>query len=489
MIDLLYGDFDIQKNRKFVDPGSLESMRIEHSFLRLYSDRKKLDRFLRIASLGSSLEVITYRQAIIKDFANAPTLLSKLFVLLNKASEYYTSYNDAKKQYYSDKTMHPGGGHAVDFLSETAWWLKKLLILYNEIYGLLSGSPVASDGLCAFKNELSDIVNAPEYNEMLKILTLLESKNDLMTSGALEIQLFTYANMSVRYILPSEKKSENSKKSILKSLFKKIKDNNKLLSSRGVRIDAKLFENHSFTASFARPVADKLSLIIKSVYSEITYNLAALEFYDAALSYVKYLKEHGIDFCYPRFGENTVISGLRDLYLLTDKQGQQVIPNDFRFANDRNGTLITGENGSGKTVYLRSIASSCLLTNAGLPIPASDAVIALPAGIFVMMASSERKLERDGQGGRFESEVSDLARFVHNVEDGSFVFLNEVFQSTSYEDGAAALYSVLKHFSTKHVKWILVTHFEQMISMFNGDDSVNIQKTALKDGFRFSCIM
>jgi DNA mismatch repair ATPase MutS len=167
-------------------------------------------------------------------------------------------------------------------------------------------------------------------------------------------------------------------------------------------------------------------------------------------------------------------------------QDRTVVPNDFHFKNDKNGTLIIGENGSGKTVYLRSIASSYILANAGLPIPAENAVIELPTGIFVMMASSERALERAGQGGRFESEVSDLSDFVRNVESGSFVFLNEIFQSTSYDEGADALYSVLDHFSNERVKWILVTHLEQMIPMFESEASVIIQKTAKEDGFRFS---
>ena len=485
MTDLLYGDFRIPENKRFIDLNSLKALQVTNSFSHFYSDIKRLDRFFRIAALQSSREVIIYRQEIIKDFTDIPLLLSKLFDTFKKAFEYYNSYTDVKKQYYSDTSRRPGGGKVIDFLAETAWWLKKLIILQNEIYDLLASSPVKSDGLCNFRNHLSKTVGSAEYNDLLKILSLLESKNAFLTGGALEIRLSDGANMSAKYILPDEKKPDDSKSAGIKKFFKKKKDNADFESGK-IRIDANLFDDPSFVSSFARPIIEELSQIIKSVYSGFSDNYAALEFYDVAAAYVNYMKSHGIDFCYSKLGESTVISDLKDLYLLTVLQNQTVIPNDFLFKNGKKGVLIIGENGSGKTVYLRSAASSYLLTNAGLPIPAKSAVICLPAGIFVMMASSERDLERTGHGGRFESEVSDLADFINNVEVGSFVFLNEVFQSTSYDEGATALYSVLNHFSEKGAKWTVVTHLERIITMFECDDSVDIQKTALTDKFKFN---
>ncbi len=484
MTNLLYGDFRIIENKQFVDLSSLKALQLTSSFSHFDSDIKRLDRFFRIAALQSSREVIIYRQEIIKDFTDIPPLLPRLFDSFNRAFEYYTSYSDVKKQFYSDSSRRPGGGKVIDFLAETAWWLKKLIILQNEIHDLLVSSPVKSDGLCHFRNHLSKTVGSAEYNELLQILTLFESKNAFMSCGALEIQLSDGANMSAKYILPDDKKPDGYKPAGLKRLFKKKKDNADFEIGK-VKVDEKLFDDPSFSSSFARPIIDELSQIIKSVHSEFSDNFAALEFYDVAVAYVNYLVKHGIDFCYPQLNEAVEISNLKDLYLLTVLQNQTVVPNDFCFKSGKNGILIVGENGSGKTVYLRSVASSFILTNAGLPVPAADAAVDLPAGIFVMMASSERDLERAGRGGRFESEVSDLAEFLHNVESGSFVFLNEVFQSTSYDEGAEALYSVLNHFSNKRVKWILVTHLEDMIKMFDGDYSVNIQKTAPEDGFKF----
>ncbi len=485
MTDLLYGDFRVPENKQFAYQSSLKSLQIADTFSHFYSDFKKLDRFFYIAALQSDREVIAYRQQIIKDFSGIPGLLSKLSMLLNKAVEYNTSYTDVKRQYYSDITRRPRGGGMIDFLSETAWWLKKLLLLQKDVFDLLASSPVGSDGLCGLRDDLSKTVKSAEYNELLMILTRLESKTSFMTGGALEIHLSDGANMSAKYVLPDGKKPDDPEPSGIRRFFKRKKDNTDISYGK-VKIDADLFEDPSFTSSFARPMIDELARIIKSVYSEFSNDLSALEFYDVAISYVDYLTEHGIAFCYPRLGEETEISDLKDLYLLAALRDETVVPNDFCFKSENDGILIIGENGSGKTVYLRSVASSYLLTNAGLPIPAASAVIDLPKGIFVMMASSERNLERVVQGGRFESEVSDLSQFVHNVSDGSFVFLNEVFQSTSYDEGASALYSVLKHFSKKRVKWMLVTHLEQMIAMFEGEDTVTIQKTAKKDGFRFT---
>lgn len=485
MTDLLYGDYGAPDNKRFADISSLKALQITNTFSHFYSDYKKLERFFRIAVLKSDSDVIIYRQTIIKDFTGIPLLLPRLFDLFNKVNEYYTSYTDVKKQFYSDSSRRPGGGKVLDFLVETAWWLKKLLILQNEIYDFLAKSPLRSDGLCKFRDDLSATVNSAEYHDLLEILTRLESKNVFMTKGELQIRLSDGANMSAKYVLPDNEKDDGKKPTGFKRFFKKKKDDADISYGK-VKIDENLFSDPSFVSSFARPMIDELSFIIKSIHTEFSNNMAALEFYDVAVSYVNYLTEHGIAFCYPELGETTEISDLKDLYLLTALNVQAVVPNDFSFKDGKSGILIIGENGSGKTVYLRSAAASYLLTNAGLPIPAEYAVINMPSEIFVMMASSERDLERVGHGGRFESEVSELSDFVHKVNDGSVVFLNEIFQSTAYDEGAAALCAIIKHLSNKCVKWVLVTHLEQMITMFEGEDSVIIQRTAKEDGFRFA---
>lgn len=187
-------------------------------------------------------------------------------------------------------------------------------------------------------------------------------------------------------------------------------------------------------------------------------------FYETALRYTDFLEKMKKPSVFPTFGVDTVISELYDILLLFRKSGD-VVPNDFAFPNQCNGTLIYGKNGSGKTVYLRSILLAFLLSQAGLPIPATSAKISICCGVaFLFSAYDDNRISNDI--GRFEFEVEKMARIVKNTPKNGIVFLNEIFQSTAYSEGADALYEILSYLTNYGVKWILVSHLKSLETKF-----------------------
>ena len=194
-----------------------------------------------------------------------------------------------------------------------------------------------------------------------------------------------------------------------------------------------------------------------------------LVFYDVALKYVQTLKEKKVYVCYPTFtGDQSIkVRNLYDLYLLMSKSNpSDVIPNDFVLSKDNGGLLVFGDNGSGKTVYLRSIGTMQLLAQAGLPIPCESAEITLFSQIATQFSEAEKEFCEGNDAGRFEQEVRELAAMVDTLKEGSLVFLNETFQSTAYAEGAEGLYHLLKHFSALNIRWILVSHLRQIEEKF-----------------------
>lgn len=68
------------------------------------------------------------------------------------------------------------------------------------------------------------------------------------------------------------------------------------------------------------------------------------------------LNSAGLSLTYPSFGPITNISGLIDPVLWLEKLGGScIVSNDFDFANQQNGLIISGDNGAGKTVYMRAV--------------------------------------------------------------------------------------------------------------------------------------
>ena len=149
-----------------------------------------------------------------------------------------------------------------------------------------------------------------------------------------------------------------------------------------------------------------------------------------------------------------------------------VIPNDFVLSKDNSGLLVFGNNGSGKTVYLRSIGTMQLIAQAGLPIPCESAKITLFSQLTTQFSESEKEFCEGNDAGRFEQEVRELAAMVDTLKEGSLVFLNETFQSTAYAEGAEGLYHLLKHFSALNIRWILVSHLRQIEEMFENEEAI-----------------
>ena len=156
---------------------------------------------------------------------------------------------------------------------------------------------------------------------------------------------------------------------------------------------------------------------------------------------------------------------------MSKEDPSSVVPNDFVIEQATDGLLVFGDNGNGKTVYLRSIGTMQLLAQAGLPIPCESAEITLFSPIATQFSEAEKDFFEDNDAGRFEQEVRELAAMVDTLKEGALVFLNETFQSTAYEEGAEGLYHLLKYFSSLNIRWILVSHLRHLKDVFGSSEA------------------
>ena len=221
-----------------------------------------------------------------------------------------------------------------------------------------------------------------------------------------------------------------------------------------------------------------LTKLFSSISEQIFLRFGAvgheLVFYDVALKYINALSTKNTPLCYPKISVDNgiTVKNLYDLYLLMSKPNpSDVIPNDFKLGESNGGVLVFGNNGSGKTVYLRSVGTMQVLAQAGLPIPCESAEISLFSQLATQFSESEKEFCEGNDAGRFEQEVRELAAMVETLKEGSLVFLNETFQSTAYAEGAEGLYHLLKHFSSLNIRWILVSHLRQIEEMFEPNEA------------------
>ena len=233
----------------------------------------------------------------------------------------------------------------------------------------------------------------------------------------------------------------------------------------------------SLSVSALSDLSELFGKISEQIFEKYGLISRELVFYDVALKYINVLSSMKVPICYPTFSKDQQINvkNLYDLYLLISRsRPAEVIPNDLMLEQDFEGLLVFGNSGSGKTVYLRSIGTMQVLAQAGLPIPCERAEIPLFSQLATQFSEAEKEFCEGNNAGRFEQEVRDLAEMVDTLKEGALVFLNETFQSTAYAEGAEGLYHLLKHFSALNIRWILVSHLHQLISIFNEHDKCKL---------------
>jgi len=447
---------------------------LDRSFSRISVDVKKREYFLSVLSnLIADEDTILYRQEILKDFVANPTLFEELVSLSARFQELQAAYKRVGKDAYHLNTTGTASLDASkNLVSAQALSLKRSLLFVKAYGDLLSRYSLAARGLLGFASACKDISENAATTELLGFCSKYENfsatgfwdfKFCLNDEGRMEI----YELIDHRYIHVID--PEQKKKGF--SLFKRTEEPN-YPCQRFYPANDGLFE--SFAISALSDLSALFGRLCEQIFSQFASLSQELDFYGVALKYVNELTEKRVPICYPTVSQKqeTQICGLYDLYLLLSKPTvQDVIPNDFCLANGIGGLLVFGNNGNGKTVYLRSVASAQILAQAGLPIPCESAHMMLFSQIATQFSEAEKEFCEGNAAGRFEQEVRELAQMVDTLHMGALVFLNEPFQSTAYAEGAQGLCELLRYFSAIGIRWVLVSHLQQLKDAFNAEEA------------------
>ncbi len=468
-----------------LDRRILYHLSLDRSFGVICPPRAAREVFLSVLlRLTDDVEEIRYRQGVLEEFMKFPHLEERLLSLFLRFEEMRISQKEAKKDLLS---LNASGRATLDsirnILQTKALSLKRTLLFVKGFGELLAEYPLKSEGLLRLREGCDEIFRSPRCEEMLSHCSRYEN---FSTAGFLDFRyqlndegrIEAYGFVPHRYIHVAD--PDLKKKGF--ALFKKERSPTEEVPCErvypmendfyGKMAVSALSELSSLFADTEKQIVDRFSM----VYDDLL-------FYDAALRYVRKLEEVGVPYCFPTLNrENrTKVSGLYDLYLLTaSNRGETIVPNDFAPC-DKGGTVVFGVGGSGKTVYLRSVATMQLLAQAGLPIPCDYGEVGVYTQIATQFSEAEKEFCEGNEAGRFEQEVRELAKMVDTLRDGAMVFLNETFQSTSYAEGAEGLYDILMHFSERNIRWVLVSHLRQLEDAF---DSHKAEVLHSMEGFR-----
>ena len=137
----------------------------------------------------------------------------------------------------------------------------------------------------------------------------------------------------------------------------------------------------------------------------------------------------------------------------------EVVPNTIQLGDDSSIILITGPNAGGKTVALKMTGLLTAMAQAGLHIPAREAIIRVVDGFYADIGD-QQSIQRSLS--TFSSHVQNLSRVFNHATPRSMVLIDELGTSTDPEEGAALAKAILMEMNRRGIPAVATSHHHDL---------------------------
>ncbi|WP_263373557.1 endonuclease MutS2 [Granulicella aggregans] len=138
---------------------------------------------------------------------------------------------------------------------------------------------------------------------------------------------------------------------------------------------------------------------------------------------------------------------------------QTPIPLTIALPPEARQLIISGPNTGGKTVTLKTTGLLALMAQAGIPVPAEEAILPLFHSIYADIGDAQ-SIERNLSS--FSAHVVNLDRISRLADSQSLVLLDELGSATDPEEGAALAVAVASHFLATNSWTCITTHLTSL---------------------------
>lgn len=142
----------------------------------------------------------------------------------------------------------------------------------------------------------------------------------------------------------------------------------------------------------------------------------------------------------------------------------EFISNDTHLDFESNSmAILTGPNMSGKSTYIRQVATLVLLAQIGCFVPAKEFRLSIVDRIFTRVGASD-----DLTRGRstFMVEMDEAANIVNNASKYSLIVLDEVGRGTSTYDGVSIAWALAEYLVTDlKGRTLFATHYHELLKL------------------------
>jgi len=228
-------------------------------------------------------------------------------------------------------------------------------------------------------------------------------------------------------------------------------------------METKVLSAEGRSITLEQEIFGKVRAEIAQYSKEIQQRAAAMGELDVLLALATVAAENS--FVKPEFNAEGRIALRNCKHPVLDKAMRGgFVPNDVLLDSDRERLIIlTGPNMAGKSTFMRQIAISVILAQAGSFVPATFASLCLVDRIFTRVGAYD-----DLSAGRstFMVEMTEIAAILAAATRDSLVLLDEVGRGTSTFDGLSLAWAISEYLhSNIKCKAVFATHYHQLTQL------------------------
>lgn len=474
-------------------------------------DKRVLVERLRanILTLLEDPAVISYRQDVLEDLINNPTLVETIKEIMPEL----LTLSELNSQKYDR-----GGGEllqVVDRLRELESFVKAV----NSLNGVMKKvDNLCSEGLKRLKEYLKEVTEEPVFSQLNANLPELLSKINGISSITIGVNLDSRFRPK-EAVLVSINRDNYSDSPILTRLLgrgqgkwhgmtKMHSSTETIVKVNAMGLDMGREEQADPTMlPLFKDLSGIMSKTSKEINSELKRYLALnrnvlvrlnseIMFFLGAVELALTLKQAGLPICRPVIAPKREkifeVEGNYNLDLACDiiseraDTASKVVTNSVKIDEEGRIIILTGPNRGGKTMFIQAVALTQLLAQAGLFVPARSARISPVDSIFTHYQIEERP---GNHTGRLGDEAKRFYEIFEKVSEYSLVISNESLCSTNAGESlyiAEDLIAILRQIGARA---IFATHLHELAKnadkinkKYNGSGKVISMVSQVKDG-------
>lgn len=194
---------------------------------------------------------------------------------------------------------------------------------------------------------------------------------------------------------------------------------------------------------------------IRSVADEETANLETCAILDELFAKAKWGKER--NGCVADLSMESELSIVMARHPLIDPA--KVVSNTYHLSSSQNILLITGPNTGGKTVSMKVIGLTVLMTYCGMPVSCDEAKIPFFDAVYADIGDDQSVVSSLSS---FSAHMCKQAEVIRNATSDSLCLLDEIGSGTDPREGEALAIAIMNELRQRGTMAVITTHYDRL---------------------------